>query len=208
MHTQEQRTKAVMLFIETGFNHAAVKSALGYPSRWSLDRWYADYLDKGYVKEKREHWEKFSDEEKAAAVAKYFELGRHLSNTVKELGYPSRALLYQWIDELAPGMRKKTKPHRKHDDAERANVEARAPPSSGGTSAATSAGRRAIFDCAKPLCQAPVPWHRPAHTARMMYRFSKAPTSQAAICSCVYGTSLCRCAGPDESFMKNRPSYI
>lgn len=100
MHTQEQRTKAVMLFIETGFNHAAVKSALGYPSRWSLDRWYADYLDKGCVKEKREHWEKFSDEEKAAAVAKCFEPDRHLSNTVKELGCPGRSLLAQWADEL------------------------------------------------------------------------------------------------------------
>ena len=122
MHTQEQRTKAVMLFIETGFDHAAVKSALGYPSRWSLDRWYADYLEKGYVKEKREHWEKFSDDEKARAVAKYFELDRHLSNTVKELGYPSRSLLAQWVDELAPGMRKRTKPHKKHDDSERAEV--------------------------------------------------------------------------------------
>lgn len=126
MHTQEQRTKAVMLFIETGFNHAAVKAALGYPSRRSLDRWYEDYLEKGYVKEKRERWEKFSDDEKAAAVAKYFELDRHLSNTVKELGYPSRTLLCQWIDELAPGMRKKTKPHKKHDDAERADVVAAA----------------------------------------------------------------------------------
>lgn len=131
MYTQEQRTKAVMLFVESGFNHAAVKSALGYPSRWSLDRWYADYLDKGYVKKKREHWEKFSDDEKAAAVAKYFELDRHLSNTVKELGYPSRSLLVQWIDELAPGMRKKTKPHKRHDDAERAGVVAGAYASDG-----------------------------------------------------------------------------
>lgn len=126
MHTQEQRTKAVMLFIETGFNHAAVKSALGYPSRWSLDRWYADYLEKGYVKEKRERWEKYSDDEKAIAVAKYFEMDRHLSNTVKELGYPSRTLLAQWVDEIAPGMRKKTKPHKKHGDPERADVVAAA----------------------------------------------------------------------------------
>lgn len=68
MHTQEERTKAVYLFIECGFNHAAVKAELGYPARTTLDRWYADYLDKGYVKERREHWEKFTDEEKARAV--------------------------------------------------------------------------------------------------------------------------------------------
>lgn len=122
MYTQEQRTKALMLFIETGFNHAAVKTALGYPSRWSLDCWYADYLERGYVKDKRKHWEKFSEEEKISAVAKYFELDCHLSNTVKELGYPSRSLLAQWIDELAPGMRKKTKPRKKHGGSERAEI--------------------------------------------------------------------------------------
>ena len=133
MYSQEQREKAVLLFIETGFSYSSVKAGLGYPSRWSLDRWYADYLEKGHVKEKREHWEKYTDEEKRAAVDKYFELDRHLSNTVKELGYPSRSLLSQWVDELAPGMRKKTKPHGKHDDQRRAEVVIGAYADGGGT---------------------------------------------------------------------------
>lgn len=39
--------------------------------------------------------------------------------TVKELGYPCRTLLSQWIDELAPGMRKITKPHKRFSNDER-----------------------------------------------------------------------------------------
>ena len=105
MHTQEQRTKAVMLFIECGFNHAAVKSALGYPSKWTLDRWYADYLDKGHVKEKRERWEKYTEGEKAEAVRACIANDCNLLKTVQELGYPSRTLLAKWVDEVAPGQR-------------------------------------------------------------------------------------------------------
>lgn len=106
MHTQEQRTKAVMLFIECGFNHAAVKSALGYPLRWTLDRWYKDYVEKGYVKERREHWEKYSEEEKATAIRACIANGFNLLKTVQQLGYPSRTLLAKWVDEAAPGLRK------------------------------------------------------------------------------------------------------
>lgn len=119
MHTLEQRTKAVMLFIESGFNHSAVKAALGYPSRWTLDRWYADYLDKGYVKEKREHWEKFTESEKERAVEACIANDCNVLKTVNELGYPSRALLAKWVDEAAPGLRNKDKPHVMRGDGER-----------------------------------------------------------------------------------------
>jgi hypothetical protein len=37
MHTQEQRQKAVELFMETG-SYSAVVNALGYGSRWSIER--------------------------------------------------------------------------------------------------------------------------------------------------------------------------
>ena len=119
MHTQEERTKAVYLFIECGFNHAAVRAELGYPARTTLDRWYADYLDKGYVKERREHWEKFTDEEKARAVDACIANGGNVLKTVQQLGYPSRTLLASWMDEMAPGLRKKDRPHVEHGDEER-----------------------------------------------------------------------------------------
>ena len=133
MHTQEQRTKAVMLFIECGFNHAAVKSALGYPSKWTLDRWYADYLDKGYVKEGRGRWEKYTEEEKAKAVRACIANDCNLLKTVQELGYPSRTLLAKWVDEVAPGLRKKDKPHVKRDAGERMEAVLEAYSGNGGT---------------------------------------------------------------------------
>ena len=105
MHTQEQREEAVKLFIKCGKSHSTVINTLGYGSRWSIDRWYADYLKDGFVKESRTKWYKFTEEQKLVAVQYYLDNGRHISNTVKALGYPSRALLSIWVDEVAPGMR-------------------------------------------------------------------------------------------------------
>lgn len=31
-------------------------------------------------------------------------------------------MLYQWIDELAPGMRKRAKPHKSYDDSDRTSI--------------------------------------------------------------------------------------
>jgi transposase-like protein len=39
------------------------------------------------------------------AVDYYLNHGRNVSRTVKAVGYPSRATLRDWIDELAPGKR-------------------------------------------------------------------------------------------------------
>lgn len=107
MHTQEQRQKAVELFIECGKSHSAVINALGYGSRWSIDRWYQDYLKDGFIKKSRTKWLKFTDKEKTIAVKHFLENEGNALRTVHELGYPSRTLLYQWVDELAPGMRKR-----------------------------------------------------------------------------------------------------
>jgi len=106
VYTREQRQSAVELFIECK-SHAAVANALGYPSRWALDRWHQEFLDTGAVKESRPKWFKFSEEQKRTAVAHYLENGRNLSATVRALGYPSRALLGTWTEELPPGERKR-----------------------------------------------------------------------------------------------------
>jgi transposase InsO family protein/transposase-like protein len=108
MHTQEQRQKAVELFLETG-SYAAVINALGYGSRWSIERWVSDFERQGFVKESRTKWFKFTEEQKRDAVEHFLENGRNISLTARALGYPSRALLSLWIDELAPGSRKKRK---------------------------------------------------------------------------------------------------
>ena len=119
MYTLEQREKAVYLYIESGFNHSAVKAELGFPSRESLWRWYNDYLDKGYVKERRDRWEKYDEDEKARAVEACIANGGNVLKTVQQLGYPSRPLLSEWMDKAAPDLRKKDKVHAKHGDEER-----------------------------------------------------------------------------------------
>jgi transposase InsO family protein len=108
VHTQEQRQKAVELFLETG-SYATVINALGYGSRWSIERWVNDYKHQGFVKESRTKWFKFTEEQKHTAVERYLSNGKNASATVRALGYPSRALLDIWITELAPGARKPRK---------------------------------------------------------------------------------------------------
>lgn len=118
-HTQEEKQAAIELYISSGYSPSAVKSALGYPDKSTLSRWYRDYLKRGYVRGPRKWGGKFSEEQKKIAVEHYLSNGKNGLRTVRELGYPSRSLLSQWVDELAPGMRKTTKPHRKFTDDER-----------------------------------------------------------------------------------------
>ena len=121
-HTQEEKQKAIELYIRSGFSPTTVQRTLGYPSRSTLSHWYHDYLKRGYVRAPK-HWTgKFTEEQKRIAIDHYLATGRNASKTVRDLGYPSRTLLSQWIDELAPGMRKTTKPHKKFTDEERIEV--------------------------------------------------------------------------------------
>lgn len=121
-HTQKEKQAAVELYISSGFSPTAVKRKLGYPSRSTLSHWYHDYLQKGYVRGPEKWLGKFSDEQKRIAVEHYLSIGRNGLQTVRDLGYPSRTLLSQWVDELAPDMRKTTKPHKKFTDEERIDV--------------------------------------------------------------------------------------
>jgi hypothetical protein len=52
MHSQEQRQKAVELFMEIG-SCSTVVNTLGYGSRWSIERWCNDFKRQGFVKESR-----------------------------------------------------------------------------------------------------------------------------------------------------------
>lgn len=118
-HTQEEKQAAIDLYISSGFSPTTVKRTLGYPSRSTLSHWYHDYLERGYVRGPDKWPGKFTEEQKQTAVERYLATGRNGSRTVRELGYPSRTLLSQWIDELAPDMRKTDRPHGKFTDEER-----------------------------------------------------------------------------------------
>ena len=118
-HTQEEKQKAIELYISSGYSSMTVKRILGYPDSSTLSRWYRDYLSKGYVRGPSKWSGKFTEEQKRVAVEHYLSTGKNGLKTVRDLGYPSRTLLSQWIDELAPGMRKVTKSHKRFSDEER-----------------------------------------------------------------------------------------
>lgn len=98
--------RAVRLYIQYDRSSAATIRELGYPSRKALYRWWKEYQASGDLHDAYPKEPRFSAEQKKAAVDYYVEHGRNLSATVRALGYPSRTLLAQWIDELRPGFRK------------------------------------------------------------------------------------------------------
>lgn len=110
MHPESVRKEAQALF-EQGYSERDVVRLICGPSKWAVRRWHAEFLETGEIHGTRVRVSKFTDEEKRTAVDLYLRNGKNASAVVKTLGYPSRTLLTQWIDELAPGKRKKTKPH-------------------------------------------------------------------------------------------------
>ena len=107
MYSYNDRMKAVLLYIKYDFSAADVVYELGYPSRKMLVRWYKEYLESGNLHERYIKQTKYSLEQKKKAVNYYLEHGRSLSRTIRAVGYPTREVLTWWIDELAPGNRKK-----------------------------------------------------------------------------------------------------
>ena len=106
MYSYEDRIKAVNLYIKYGHSAAAVVHELGYPNRKMLRLWYLEYEKNGGLHENFIKHPNYSQEEMSYAVEYYLEHGRCISRTCKILGYPSRPVLREWIDELAPGRRK------------------------------------------------------------------------------------------------------
>ena len=103
MCSYEDRTRAVKLYIKLGKRTGATIRQLGYPTKNALKGWHREFersrdLPKGYVRSK---W-KFSDEQKRLAVDHYLTHDRSIASTRKELGYPCRQTLANWIVELHP----------------------------------------------------------------------------------------------------------
>lgn len=107
MYSYEQRIKAVKLLIQYDMCYSAVIYELGYPkNQKSLKSWYQEFTVKGDLHTNHAGGLHYSDEQKQTAVKYYLEHGRCISRTCRKLGYPSRTLLGQWIDEIAPDQRK------------------------------------------------------------------------------------------------------
>jgi transposase InsO family protein/transposase-like protein len=102
MFSYEDRLRAVQLYIKLGKRIGLTIRQLGYPTKNALKSWYREFeghqdLSAGYARRPR-----YSEADKRRAVDHYFDHGRCIAVTIKALGYPSRALLSAWLQELHP----------------------------------------------------------------------------------------------------------
>ena len=107
-YSREQRRRAVELYERYEHSAADVIRELGYPSKEALRMWHRDWLEErrtGIPSSRGEHYSRYTDGQRRAAVEHYLTHGRRLSRTIRQMGYPSREVLAAWIDELAPGER-------------------------------------------------------------------------------------------------------
>lgn len=96
MYTQEQKRKAIELYIKTNQSIKAVISTLGYPSPNMLRNWYKGYLRGEEPQQKRKS--KYSEDYKESVIDKYFENGENITLTAKQTGIP-RSTLIDWLQE-------------------------------------------------------------------------------------------------------------
>ena len=107
MYSAEERAKAIETFARFGCSAADTIVELGYPSRVTLRNWWKECQISGDEFLEREHRRpRYSDEEKQGAVDHCPGHGKSLARTIKAMGYSSREVLANWVDELAPGQRK------------------------------------------------------------------------------------------------------
>lgn len=125
MYSREEKLKAVEPFIKYDKSPASVIRELGYPRRATLYAWYEEYLAKGCRMPSTSAHRRYTEDQKRAAVDRFFEHGRCLARTMRALGYPSQELLGAWIDELEPGRRPKRSSARQfsHEAKEQAVID-------------------------------------------------------------------------------------
>ena len=111
-YSEEQRRSALETFIRFDHSYADTIAELGYPNRGTLRGWWREYERTGVVPVRKSVSDPtYTDAMKRAAVDYYLGHGRSLARTARALGYPkSRQLLGEWIDEYAPGQRKRRGP--------------------------------------------------------------------------------------------------
>ena len=90
MYSLEQRTEAVQLFIESGFNENAVIRRLGYPSPNTLRAWYKEYQANGTLHPKSLSKPRYTEQQKKKAVEYFAKHNLSLKQACLSLGYPTR----------------------------------------------------------------------------------------------------------------------
>jgi len=108
MYSNEDRMKAIKLYIEYDCCGKAVIRELGYPSRNILVVWYKEYQERGSLDsyDERKHL-KYSREQHQKAIDFYLNNGRSIRRTIKALGYPGKSTLCDWLNEEVPDDKRK-----------------------------------------------------------------------------------------------------
>ena len=103
MYSYKERMDAVQCLIQNRFNYTTTIMELGYPtSTQALRNWYNEYKTNGELHHKDDTQRKYSKEERLAVIRYYLENGQNIKKTIRDLGYPSRQALRQWLKEEAP----------------------------------------------------------------------------------------------------------
>ena len=92
-YSKEQRRRAAELYERYEHSAADVIRELGYPSKEALRMWHRDWLEErrtGIPSSRGEHYSRYTDGQRRAAVEHYLTHGRRLSRTIRQMGYPSR----------------------------------------------------------------------------------------------------------------------
>ena len=115
MYSTGRRKLAIETYVKFDLSAADTVAGLGYPTRRSLRARCKDCLEHGEVRpSKRQRGPKFTLEMRRAAVDCYLAHGRGLARTMRKMGHPaSGEYLRDWIDELAPGQRRRRGPNRR-----------------------------------------------------------------------------------------------
>lgn len=109
MYSTGRRKLAIETYVKFDLSAADTVAGLGYPTRRSPRARCKDHLEHGKVRlPKRQREPKFTLEMRRAAVDYHLAHGRSLARTMRKMGYPaSGEYLRDWIDELAPGQRRR-----------------------------------------------------------------------------------------------------
>lgn len=99
MYSVEERLKAVKLYIYYDLSYAALLREFGPIDRKTIKSWYRKYKNQNSLEPQKTG---YTYEEKLAAVNYYLEHDKCIARACKELGYPCRPILRQWILEIAP----------------------------------------------------------------------------------------------------------
>lgn len=99
--------KAVLLYIKYKSARKVILE-LGYPkSRAMLYEWHHQYQTTNSLQSKNPRTWLYTQEEIDTALNYYLAHGRNASRTIRDLGYPSRRIFQNWLDEAFPGREKR-----------------------------------------------------------------------------------------------------